>query len=246
MHGTNMARKILYIIAVLSILALPLFTLASDVQQQQSTLYPFRNTIELQEEFISAGLASTVIGTHGWFTSGGTNTAVNGEANAPGIIRRDTSAVSGTVASLLFSGNQNQIVSTHVGNYIWRARLNTNDANTTLRIGLGNGYTTSPVGAGFYFEKADADTNWFAVCRAAGSETRVDTGVAVSTNFAIFTLQKLTASVSFSINGSTPVSVSTNCPVTPVQPASQIVNSAAAAKTVDYDYFQMQIFGVGR
>lgn len=219
---------------------------ASDLQQQQSTLYPFRSFIEMQEEFLSSNATSGTIGALGWFTAGGSNSQITGETNAPGIIRRDTSAVSGTVACLLLSGTQNQINSTHSTIYVWRVRLNTNDANTTARIGSGNGFTVSPTGAGVYFEKADADTNWFAVARQAGSETRVDTGVAVSTNFAVFVIQKLPGSAIYSVNGSTPVSISTNLPVSGIQPVTQIVNSAAAAKTLDHDYFQMQVSGITR
>lgn len=217
---------------------------SSDIQQQQSTLYPYKSTIELQDEFLSGVVSSGTVGTLGWFVTG-TTTGIPGETNAPGIVRKDTGAVSGTVSSLLLSGTQAQIVPASIYNQLFRARINTNDANTTVRIGLSNSCTVS-LGTGSYFEKLDADTDWFAVNNNGGTTTRVTTGIAVNTSFNIFSISKTASAVEFRINGVLTNTISTNVPASSIQPCAQVINSAAAAKTFDIDYFQIRITGLVR
>lgn len=218
---------------------------ASDIQQMQSVLYPYKSMIELQDDFLSGAVSTGTVGSLGWFVTG-TTTSINGEANAPGILRKDTSAVSGTVSALLLSGTQQQLISSSVYNQLFRARLNTNDANTTVRIGLTNSCTVSPVSSGIYFEKLDADTSWFAVNNNAGSATRTTTGVAVNTSFNEFSINKTASAVEFRINGVLTNTIATDIPTGSIQTCMQIVNSAAAAKTFDIDYFQLRITGLVR
>ena len=218
---------------------------ASDLTQQQSVLYPYKSTIELQDDFLSGNASTGTIGALGWFLTG--TSSLNSESANPGFIRKDTSAVAATVSSLLLSGLQANINYQTTRTAVWLARLNTNDANTTMRIGESSGCTVSPIVSGLYFEKLDADTNWFAVTRNAGVQTRTDTTVAVNTNFNTFTISIIGAgtSVIFSING-TLVTNTTNIFPGLTSPCAQIVNSAAAAKTFDVDYFQIRLTGLTR
>lgn len=221
--------------------------LASDLTVPQSTLYPFRSMIEQQEEFNSGSTGNGTIGAMGWAFSGGTVTQIDSEANRIGLLRRDTSAVINTVATLSLMPIAASLDPALPHTLLFASRLNTNDANTTVRFGTARGFTVTPPSNGIYLEKLDGDTNWFCVTRAASVETRVDSTVAVSTSFASFAYTRNSSGVQFSINGVSVCSLmTTNIPTLFVTPGLHIVTSAAAAKTLDTDYFQLKIAGIVR
>lgn len=226
------------------VLAVP--AIASDVALPQSPLYPYQNSLQIQEDFIGGAAASGQIGAIG-FGSTGTVAYQASIANRFGILRIDTSAVSGTLAriSLYNSGVLFDTSLPHM--VVWLTRLNTNDANTTVRQGLQNTAIANPPNEGIYFEKLDADTNWFCVTRAASSQTRVDSTVAVNTSFNSFRYSRNASGVQFSINGVNVCGLMTaTIPTVFNTPTVFIINSAAAAKTIDVDYFEFRIFGLVR
>lgn len=210
-------------------------------------LYRYQNTIMLQDDFYYGGNASGIVGSLGWSFNGGTITGQGSETNAPGIFRLDTSAVSGTVSRLLFN-QSTAIFLTFPQDLLAICRLNNNDANTTARIGYLNLTSASPPDNGVYFEKLDADTTWFCVTRdGAAGPARVDTGVAVNTGFNTFRIVRTTTGVDFYLNNVFITTMTASIPSsTSVSPCFQIVNSAAAAKTLDVDYFQLMMTGLAR
>lgn len=166
-------------IGILSFI-IPLVSFSSDFQQQQNPLYPFKSSIFLQEEFLGGSTASNSIGALGWSAANGTVGNLAGETNRYGIIRRDTSAVLGTVATLAINSGAAAATDPTVNHSImFASRLNTNDANTTVRIGALNSPSISPPANGIFFEKLDADTNWFCVTRSGGVQTRTDSGIEI-------------------------------------------------------------------
>lgn len=219
---------------------------ASDVRIPQSTLYPFRNTIELYDEFSLGGVSSGGIGMLGWTSGSGTIVAAVSEANRYGVINLSTGVVSGTQARINFAVNP--AIDPGMATILtWAVRLNTNDANTTVRYGAINSVAASPPADGIYIEKLDADTNWFCVTRAGGTETRTDSTVAVNTSFNTFTYTRNTSGVQFAINYVNVCSVmTTNIPTTFISPIVFLINSAVADKNADIDYFKIQIFGLSR
>lgn len=241
-----MARTILYIVAALSILAFPLFTLASDVQQQQSTLYPFQSTVELQEEFLTGTNATGVIGSLGWSTANGT-VSVASTTNAPGYTRRDTSAAAGTITAT-FHNNSASLVDPALNHSIlWRVRVVTNDNATTVRAGEAGPVTTNPPTGGIYFERLDTDTNWFCVTRSAGVQTRTDSTVATTGNFVNLSYTRNSSGVIWSIDGVAVCGTSTtNIPTAFNLAFTQVINTGAVAKQLDHDYFQLRIVGLTR
>lgn len=220
---------------------------ASDLTIPQSTLYPYRSTIELQDDFIG-GISSTGnIGDLGFTFNNGAVTTQSSVSNRIGIIRLDSSAVINTIASLLLGNTALGTDPSTPTRQIWVVRLNTNDANTTARVGAMNSAAASPPADGIYLEKLDADTNWFCVNRAGGAQTRTASGVAVSTNFVTIMYQRDSSGVQFYIDQVAVCgTVSTTIPTVFLRPATQIVTSAAAAKTIDHDYFQLIIQGLTR
>lgn len=233
-------------IGILSFI-IPLVSFSSDFQQQQNPLYPFKSSIFLQEEFLGGSTASNSIGALGWSAANGTVGNLAGETNRYGIIRRDTSAVLGTIATLAINSGAGAATDPTVNHSImFASRLNTNDANTTVRIGALNSPSISPPANGIFFEKLDADTNWFCVTRSGGVQTRTNSGIAVNTSFNNFSYTRNSSGVLFSINNTVVCTNTTNITTTFLNPSLHIVTSAAAAKTIDTDYAQIIFTGLTR
>lgn len=200
-------------------------------------LYNYKRRFALQDDFTTGGQPTGTIGDLGW-NSNGTLTVRPGEFNHPGVIRLDTGAVSGTHERMNFSlspafnvGFNHEIT--------WVAVLNSVDANTTARLGSANSVAGAPPNDGIYFEKLDADTEWFAVTRASASQTRTNTGIGVAATYATFTYSYNGSAVTFSINGNVVATHTTTIPVGLMSPYVYIINSAAASKTMDVDYFEI-------
>lgn len=213
-----------------------------------SVLYDYRTTIEFQEEFGTGNTSSGLIGQLGWFTAGGTFSLIDSETNRVGIVRKDTSSSSGTVSHLILSANQRLYNAANTLTWKWVVRPNQIDANTTMRIGQALTCTISPITTGIYFERLDADTNWFAVTNEATDATRTNTGVAATASaWVTLAIEKVSnASVKFYINGALVATHTTDLPSTQNSPCAQIVNSTAASKTLDFDYWETKITGIAR
>lgn len=212
------------------------------------TVYDYRNTAEWYEEFGSGANTAGTIANNGWNISGGTTNNVSGEASHPGILRKTTSASSGTTSYLGFNTfNSGPLSLSSVTTAVrWVTRLNTNDANTTVRMGLAVSGTSSPPTGGSYMEKLDGDTNWFCVTRASGSQTRTDSGVAVSTGWVTFYVTHTGTLVTFQVNHVPVCSHATNIYTSIAEPFMHIINSAAADKTIDIDYVHVKQTGLSR
>lgn len=240
-------KAIILTLAAVAFFGLPFSMLAfgSDYKTRQSGMYPERTMVELQDDFIYGTTSSGSAGGLGWLFSGGT-TVVTGESGRPGLYQLATGATSGTLQR--FHSNNSAIVGDTLHTSTWLARLNTNDANTTVRYGLFNSPATNPPAHGIYIEKLDADTNWFCVTRVSGVQTRTDSGVAVTTNFTTFSHTSNSSGVQFFIDNASVCTHTTNIPSNSVQitPAVQIENSTASGKTTTLDYYGIRIFGLSR
>ena len=242
-------KAFIWFLLSVAFIGLPLSFLAygSDFQQQQSPLYPYRSSIFIQEDFISGNNINGTVGQLGWIVNGGTTTLIASIAGRPGLVRKDTSAVSGTIAQFTLYSSSLAVDPASSHSVTWVSRLNTNDANTTIRLGAGNALTVNPPGDGIYIEKLDADTNFFCITRAGGVQTRTDSGVAVNTSFNTVSYTRNSSGVQFRINNANVCSlITTNIPTTFINPGMHIVNSAAANKNIDIDYFELVITGLTR
>jgi hypothetical protein len=216
------------------------------------TRSPFRPTVEAPpkfDDFDSGTTTSASIGALGWAITNGTTGLAAGVASHPGIVQRQTTTTSGTIASLYQRATSatGTFLGSEYFDFTWIFRLNTNDANTTLRVGAALDWAANPPAAGVYLEKLDADTNWFVVARAAGTETRTDTTIATGTGWINLRIRRLSStSVGYRVNYGTELTIATNVPATALQYGVQIVNSAAASKTVDLDYFEAHTTNISR
>ena len=205
---------------------------------------PRRTQIFLQDDFLTGTATSGSIGTLGW-SSSGTITSLVSTTNQPGKYRIDTSSVSGTHARI--NGLTSALIDPSLyTSLFWRAIITQVDANTQVRIGAANGVSAVTPNDGIYFEKLDADSNWFCVTRASSSQTRTDTGVAVDTSIHNFWWVRGTSSVTFYIDGIPKATHTATIPTIFIGPFLYIINSAAASKTMDVDYFSLIQTGLVR
>lgn len=238
--------SIVYALLIACFVGLPISFLAfgSDLESRKSSLYPYQSLIQSQDDFLLGTISSNgSLGTTGWQFANGTSGSFSvqaGTAVNPGIVRFETGATSGTVNRMLMLGNVPFLSSVN-HRYTVIAQLNTNDANTQVRIGTSVDWLTNPPTSGIYFEKLAADTNWFCVTRSAGVETRTDTGTAINTSFNTFMFNKNSSGVEFRINGAVKCTHTTNVPTVGVGFGLHLNNTAAANKTLDLDYTEWTI-----
>lgn len=242
---STITKVVVWLILSVCMIGLPFSFVAfgSDLNTRKSTLYPYQSSMFLSDEFLIGGTGSGTTGAMGWSTSG-TITNIGGEINRPGILRIDTGAVINTIARINYANANDS--APQQSNLLFIARLNTNDANTKVRIGSSNSGTANPPNEGIYFEKLDADTNWFCVTRTGAVETRTDSGVAVSTSFTTFNYIRRGSTVEFRLNNAIVCTHTTNITSVNMLGWIFIINSAAASKTIDIDYWQHIITGLVR
>lgn len=203
----------------------------------------YRSWVYLRDEFFGGAAASGSIGELGWNTNGGSIAQGGGTTNEPGFYTLATGGSSGTTATIYTQGSASVFVP-GTFDLVWRVRLNTVDTNTAAHIGMQDSVTTVAPTNGHYFQKLDADTNWFAVSRAAGAQvgTRTDTGIAIDTAFITFRIVRTASTrVDFYINGTLVASHSTNIHAANTNTVVGIVNSAAANKTISIGYFSIAV-----
>lgn len=210
---------------------------------QQSPLYNYKTKIQKQDECLSGTTSTGNVCELGWGVAGGTTAWIASETNRYGIVRRDSGAIASTLTRLDLSGSASSLIDpATLGYYHFEARLNTNDTDTLMRLGVMNASSSATPNNGLYLEKGLADTNWQCVTRGTSSQTKVDSGVAVDTNFNGFRVQRLAGGVQFWIGGAAVCGVmSTNLPTAFVVPAMQLTNNSGVSKTYDLDYFEMEL-----
>lgn len=206
-------------------------------------------TLVFVDDFIGGTATTGQIGTQSWSFAGGTVSGFLGAANHPGILRRDTSATISTLAYLrqLISTGNHPFLAAELFDLIWIFRLNVNDANTRVRIGLSGDITTDAPAVAIYLEKTLVDTQWFGTVRNASVESRTAALATVDTGWHKIRIRRIDAStVGFTFDANAEVTLATNVPATGLHPGTQIFNNEAAAKTLDHDLFVLRIPGLVR
>jgi len=205
--------------------------------------YAYNSSCYLRDEFFGGVGVTGSIGDLGWNFNGGSVSAGGGTTNEPGLYTLATGGSSGTTCSIYTHGTATMFTpGTH--DLVWRVRVNTNDANTTIQIGMQDSVTSVTPTNGCYFQKLDADTNWFAVSRAAGTQTgtRTDTGIAITTSFTTFRIVRTaSAQVDYYINGILVATHTTNIHAANCNTVLAIKNSAAADKTMSVGFFSLLV-----
>jgi len=180
----------------------------------------YSNRFTLAEEFISAVGTDESIGTYGWElitgTGGSLNMAVSAVLDHPGIVEILSGTTSGnqTVLHLgVTAGGLFDPDETFTSEWVVYPDNTFPITNAQWRFGFGRAVDGATPTAGIYFEKLAGDTNWFGVCRASSTETRVDTGEAVAQAYALFKIRRVNAStIGFTADNQTEVTCNTNVP----------------------------------
>lgn len=217
---------------------------AIDVNWIPISIYNYRSVVVMQDDFLTGNATAGSIGSLGWGSSG-TLATITSPVNHPGCMNISTGAVSATLGRISMAGNSlmTLVMSPRL---IFTLRLNSNDVNTSMHIGLTNNAGIFTPTDGVYFEKLDADTNWFCNTRIGSVETRQDTGVPVSTSFITMRIIATSTLVTFIINDVVVAISITNLPTLAMGGMVQIINSAALAKTVDVDYVEIMLGSISR
>lgn len=197
----------------------------------------------LQDDFLGGTPASGSLATLGWTYGGGaapsTGSAV---ANHPGVITRQTNTSSGTVAYQYLGLLSALLMSDQTWDMTLIFNLAQADSDTIFRFGLSENPLNSAGGAnGMFLEKQAADTNWFYTARATSSNTRTDSGIAVATGWLKVRVRRTGSGVGFTIGANSEVFINSGLPTGTAAPFIQIINNAAANKTVDLDYFSLTL-----
>lgn len=208
------------------------------------TIFNYRTEVVEQDEFFSGNNTAGSIGKLGWSFTGGTAALQTSAANHPGVMRRSTSASSGTLASFYqYVGVTAQWAATDY-DLVWVVKLVQVDANTSARWGAFSSFLSNPPADGAFFERLDADTNFFCVSRLGADQTgtHIDSGVVADTGWHRYAIHRRSTSITFEIDG-VPVCgvMTTNISTAVMQGATQIVNSTAADKSIDHDYYEIKL-----
>lgn len=196
----------------------------------------------VRDDFLGGAAATGLIGELGWQANGGATSTAGGVANEPGFYVISTGGTSNTTASIYTQGSSS-VIAAGSWDLAFRVRGDSKDGNTTMQVGLqDNVISVSPTN-GSYFQALDGDTNWFCVTRSGGVQTRTDSGVAVSTSAFQMLRQVRTGndSVTFSINGATVCSHTTNLHSVNTNTTVAIKNSAASNKNMAVGFFNLVI-----
>jgi hypothetical protein len=204
-------------------------------------------SIVLFDDFMGGLTTSGNIGNLGWSSSGGSVSYLLGESDHPGILRKTSSTI-GTVCLLKLYQATGAIKIPISCICALCIRVETL-IGADVRFGVANnGWIDNPVGAGVYFEKLSADTTWFIVVKDfTTGETRVDTGIVVSTVFTSFKIQQTPTTAYFWINGvSVGVIQRVPEPGTGFSVGSHIVSITGGSEAMNFDYIYFQMTELSR
>ena len=200
--------------------------------------------VDITDDFFQGSTTSGEIGMFGWEGTFVTGEYRPTELGNPGIFRFSTTASLNNIANLqldrVFDGDELfDVESVH--------RRGTTSPNRDDRVGTADGFTVNQPSAGAYFEALDADTNWFAVTRQGGTQTRTDTAIAKDTAFHRFRVRRTSGSnIEFSIDGTVRASHSANLPTDEQAVGFQIITRVTANRRADIDYCRIRATGLSR
>jgi hypothetical protein len=228
-----------------------------------ATSAPSATTFSIKEEFASGNNASGTIGEYGWLNQNivGSATYAGATSSAnPGLEQITTPATSGDGGGL-YLGSTNTLTLGSINN--WTSEWIADVSNVTViafRIGYFSVDTSALIptnGVYFRFDKSlgTPDTHIMGCVDVSGTETCASTGVTpVAGTYYDFNSSSTTAgTISFSVSGSTPVTIcASGCtatatpPTTSIGPGATVVATSTTAVTLSLDYFSVYLTGLTR
>jgi len=211
------------------------------------------------EDFLSGTCQVNVTynGGLGWqlnSNSGGDTVSCTSDvaANHPGVLTATTLSGSGNDASVKWPS----VSITPSDTFTYRALVKASSASSVkLTVAITDDNFNNVSTDGCYFEKLEADTNWFAACMSGGvASTRQDTGVAVGTGWVAFQIQRTSASnVAFKtattlggLSAATALNITTQIPTVNLRPAFFVESRTAATRSIAIDFADLRLTGLTR
>ena len=185
------------------------------------------------DDFINNGVGGTSNDYKFHYLTGTAPTPQNSEANHPGITRlitATTNTMSITIGNIMSFLPADMFVLTFV------VRPNSH-ANADYYVGAWGSVSVTPNNA-IFVRALKTDTNWFLATRNGGTETLVDTGVAItSTVWYKITIYRIDAStIGCTVNAGSEVSSTTNIPTANLGPVMFLAN-CSGSQTYDIDFW---------
>jgi len=211
------------------------------------------------EDFVSGTCQVNVTynGKLGWqinSNSGGDSVSCTADvaANHPGVVTITAASGSGNDASIKWPNTS----ITPADTFTYRSLVKASSAaNVKLTVALTDDNFNNVSTDGCYFEKLEADTNWFVACMSGGvASTRQDTGVAAGTGWIAFQIQRTSASnIAFKtastlggLSSATALNVTTQIPTVNIRPAIFVESRTAATKAIAVDFADLRLTGLTR
>lgn len=186
--------------------------------------------------------------------AGGYAAGTDQEAGHPGVRRLSVTGV-GAQGGAEATASSGTLTRSDKFDSIWVVKPVVLDSNSRVRFGFSADMGTDPPQRGFYFEKLNADTNFFAVTRESGTQTRVDTGVLAATSqwlyarLAWVSATQLGWALVAAPAGLSSLSViNTNLPqaLKEFRPGIRLWSNSALEKAILWDYFDLVVRDLGR
>lgn len=204
----------------------------------------YKTMLAERDHFISGGTSSGAVGKLNWAASS-TVAQLNPVAGHPGLFQIGTGAVSGTFGYCYIRPSTAAFFANELFDIVIVGRLDTNDANTTIRFGAMDGVGGTPSN-GIYIEKLDADTQWFGNNRNGSASNRTAALATCDTSFHTFRIRRINSTTAgFTVDGGAEVTLTTGIPgAVGVFLAFQIVNSTTVTKQFTIDLADLVILGL--
>jgi hypothetical protein len=194
------------------------------------------------DDFIGGSAETGEIGSLGWSFTNGSWAKLAAIAGRPGVGRRTGVTTANTVCSF-FLGNAvtdtNFLFSEfNEFTFIWKEGAGA-QTDMTLQIGLFSSLGSVTPTNGAYVEIKPADSNYFAVSRAASVETRTNTGQARDTAWHKIKIRRVSATeIRVNFDAQPEVVLTTNIPAaaTALNFGFQFAQTGTVARLVDVDF----------
>jgi len=204
----------------------------------------------MSDDFWGGSTETGEVGGVGWSFSNGSIVLTASEQNHPGVIIRRSGTSANQVASLYLSSTTNTVFRFDEFKYCTFVLSNvTTGSDFRIRAGLTVDAASETPANAIYLERLHGDTNWFVVTRASSSETRTDTGIAMSNGWIRVNIRRIShGNILFELNGYKTVSHTTNIMAasTNVAPFAHIVPTTTSARDMKIDYFSLSLKPVMR
>lgn len=196
------------------------------------------------DDFLSGASVSNYVGALGWYwvSAAGSGAFIAGETNHPGIFRVTVGAAG--AGNMYTNGSTWMATFADIFSSTYIVRIATGANPLRMRIGPSADPSANPPADGVYFEHLQGDTNWFAVTRGTGAETRTDTGIAFAANtwLKLDVEHPIATSYTFKINGVVVATNTTHLPAEATGAAPGGIGGVATGTQLafDIDYFRAQ------